>query len=345
MKVKNLTKYIAVTVTAFAVFDFILSKAVNRGFDLPQRHQLYPNTWIVEKDVLSAREWNDLQNKHQIFLGTTWFFATSGANVTLPGDWNPGNNQVNGIGAGSGGVAGQNSLLICCSQTSGDGGVGGAGGAWARILNYPDAAGTVVPIQVGSGDTFWKNNATLLAKAAVGTAPGLAASSVGTSKNDGGSAGASGNGTINAFGGGGGGGGGGAGGPSGAGQTGTVGGNSSGSAPNILGGSAGTGGPGDAGVTAAGANGQEFGPTAGSQLAGSGGGGNGGKGGDWTSPGPGQAGANGVNGGFYGAGGGGGGGAGNGSGVLGGNPGNGTQGLLAAAYVPNTGGSFVMVLT
>lgn len=317
MKLINAAKYIAIGVSAFAVLEFVATKAINRGYDIPFKHPFYEDVWIVQKDALSVREWIDLERQHHINLALTWIFLTSGGSTVLPNDFNTASNQINGIGSGAGGAAGTGGG----PGFGGGGGNGGGGGAFAQIVNYSGhSAGQTVNITVGAGDSVWDNSSVLVAQRAMGSTGGSAAASTGTTKFSGG------NGGSGSFGGAGGGG---AAGPHGAG-------NSGGNGTAGLFNNAGAGGAGDANNTAANSNGTQFGPNASSQFVGPGGGGDGGLGNSGCGNG-----ANGSNAGFYGAGGGGGGGGGatcimGSSTTNGGSGGNATQGLLAFSYTPAT---------
>lgn len=156
-------------------------------------------------------------------------FIVSGTSWIAPSDFNPNNNSIECYGGGSdGGVT-----------TSG---AGGGGAAYAKTTNVNVNAGASINIHIGSAgarDTYF--NATSLANAvsngtgiscgaqgATGTAGGLASSSCGSTKFNGGNGGTSNNATC------GGGGGGGAAGPNGAGAAG-------GNSPNDFGGGGGGG--------------------------------------------------------------------------------------------------------
>jgi hypothetical protein len=324
--------FLAGAALAWPVVDALLTLSIHRGFDPPRPHPFERGVWIIERDLMSAREWHDFSRKYPIFLALTWLFVTSGATTTLPTDFNIFSNQFNAIGAGvpgSGGTTG-----VAC-VANGPGGNGGGAGAFASIANYSaHGAGAVVNIQVGAGDTFFDSISVLLAKAGSGTTGGQASASVGSIKFNGGGGGAGGSGCAQV---GSGGGGGGAGGPNGQGSTGGngtifvfsaatggAGGNADG---NTVGG--GAGGTSSFPNGAVGSNGTEFGPNATSQFAGCGGGGGGGaSAAGAASPG------GGGNSGAYGGGGGGGGGSGASNPVPGGSGGNSFQGFIGYSYTP-----------
>lgn len=217
--------------------------------------------FLIEDHALTYRQWNDLLDRHDVILGLTWQFGTTGSTLTLGVGFNTASNNIYTIGAGAGGVVG----------TSCTGGNGGGGGAFATIANYSThGAGFAVPIQVGTSDSWFSANTTVLAKAASTNTGGLLSTSVGTTKFAGG------NGLVTTSCNFGGGGGGGAAGLHGAGGNASL--------PH-------GGGTGDSGNTAAGANGTQFDASHGS--------GGGGAGGNNC--------LSGTNGGSYGGGGGGGG--------------------------------------
>ena len=319
---RNGIKYYSILIGSFAAMELLLNAAVNRGFDLPSRHPLYRNQWLVDQRILSHREWRDFSRRLDVLLALTFVPLVSGVSHVLESDFNVNSNTIFGIGsgfAGLGGSAGSSTPL------GGAGGNGGSGGAFASITNYnAHSAGQSVNIQVGASDSWFDSTSVLLAKAASPTLGGQASACVGSVKFSGGNGGVGGAGTdpIN---GGGGGGGGGAGGPSGAGNNGAA-----GSIP-----AHGAGASGDAGVTPANSNGTEFQV---SPAYGSGGGGDGGDGGNMSGGFGGTPnGADGKSGGSYGAGGGGGGGGRGGAGTNGGNGGNAFQGLLGIQYSPASG--------
>lgn len=261
------------------------------------------NSYLVEKDALTASQWNDLLKKKNLFYIASFFPITSGSTATLPSDFNTANNTIHCIGAGAAGSAGVTTT----------GGIGGGGGAYANILNFSAAgANASVSVQVGSGDTWFFSNTTVLAKAgSPGTAGGCLAGQggqssacIGTTKFSGGN----GSGGTHCTCGGGGGGGGGAAGPNGTGGNGGT--------PITQHGGAGDNGFGGAGgntVDIPGSPGTEWGAC---PAYGSGGGGGGGIGCAFAGVG--------ANGGSYGGGGGGG---------AGGTPGTGFQGLIMVQYV------------
>src|SRR3972149_2432129 len=97
-------------------------------------------------------------------LGTSPLFAdtivlTSGTSWTVPANWNSTNNSIEVIGAGGNGSAG--------GTSAGTSGAGGGGGAYAKTLNLSLTPSSSVAIQIGAGggDTWFKNTATILAKA------------------------------------------------------------------------------------------------------------------------------------------------------------------------------------
>lgn len=201
--------------------------------------------FLIPDDALTYRQWNDLLDRHDIVLGLSWQFGTSGATLTLASDFNTASNTINCIGSGAGGTGGTTSF----------GGNGGGGGAYAAINNYSThGAGFAVSIQVGTGDTWFDSSSTVLAKGASGQTGGLVASSIGTTKFSGGN-GVPGIGCNYA------GGGGGAGGPHGAGGT----------VPGAADGGSGDAGRTAGGIVAAGGNGTQFDATHGSGGGGSGG--------------------------------------------------------------------------
>ena len=221
-------------------------------------------------------------------------FLTGNGSWIVPTDWNNSNFRISAIGCGGNGAAGP-------TAAGGTGGGGGGSGAYADKVSGTYTAGAsidyVIPAGGGAANTtfnvsdviadFGKN-----ASGTTGGGPGLAASSTGTNKSNGGTGG---NGTVSRPGGGGGAG---AAGPNGVGNNGAGGDTGSGSGGN--------GGSGDAGSGGAGGSGSSGGAATnglpGTEQGGVGSGGGGGGGSDNVSF---VAGANGGN---YGAGPGGGGG-------------------------------------
>lgn len=243
---------------------------------------------------------------------TSVVILASGSVWTVPADFNPDNNTIHAIGAGSSGAAG----------TTTTGGVGGVGANYSRLENFDPlgastiafrlgvANGTVGPGIAPTSNTWLRDASTLVAAGrAVATT-----NSVGTQRFGGGAAGANLNKAA--------GGGGGAGGPNAAGVAGANAPNSSiGGAGGVGdGGGGGVGGVGGAGANpgAPGALGLEFAGTHGS------GGGGGGAGGS-----PFGAGFPGGAGGLYGSSGGGGGGGPSGGGA----GGLGKGGIIVIVYV------------
>ena len=107
----------------------------------------------------------------------TQIFLTSGTSWTVPSDWNSSNNTIEAIGSGGSDPAGS----------------GTGGGGYSKISNYSLTPGASVSYQVGnsqggtnSGDTWFVNTSTLLAKNG-GYTGGSAASGVGDVKYSGGS--------------------------------------------------------------------------------------------------------------------------------------------------------------
>jgi hypothetical protein len=290
-----------------------------------------------------ARQWQIASDVATVVLLTT------GTSWSVPVDFDPANNTIEGIGGGGGGGGGTNGTG---AQGRGGGGAGG-GGEYRKISNFnPGGAGSISYV-IGQGgsfgaanasgssgtDTTW-NSTSLVAKAGLlgantGAGTGGTGGAGGTGgtgaagNNNGGKGGNGGNRSVTL--GGGGGGGGGAGGTSAVGAGGTNGtagstGGAGGAGGNASGGTAGTsnGGAGGAGTVwtdnSGGANNGVQG--------GAGGGGGGGLAG---------AGAGGASGtaGNYGAGGGGG--AGGGSGSSAGSAGTtGANGIIAVTYTPFT---------
>lgn len=89
---------------------------------------------------------------------TQVFLLTGVVSYTLPPDWNIAANTIGAIGEGGNGAH---------NATVDRPGAGGGGGAWQRITNLSDAAGTVETTQIGSGGqglkTFLKTTTTLAA--------------------------------------------------------------------------------------------------------------------------------------------------------------------------------------
>ena len=89
---------------------------------------------------------------------TQVFLLTGVVSYTLPPDWNTAANTIDAIGEGGNGAH---------NATVDRPGAGGGGGAWQRITNLSDAAGTGETIQIGSGGqglkSFFKSTSTLAA--------------------------------------------------------------------------------------------------------------------------------------------------------------------------------------
>lgn len=260
-----------------------------------------------------------------IAVPTVIFLTTTGVQtLSVPSDWNSGNNKVESFGGGAGGNKGTGSTT---------GGGGGGGGSYKFTNNVPLTPGgtcsyTIAAsvFQATNGGDTWFNGASLAASSCgakggttgtaggAGGAGGVDASGVGTGfKGGDGAAQASNNG----------GGGGGAAGPHGAGSnaSGTAGGSAdAGSDP---GGTAGAGGA----PPTNGGNGNQYSATAGGTSGPGGGGG--------ARSGSTGAGANGGN---YGGGGGG------GRANVGGAGGSGAQGLIVITYTVGGGVSQKIVL-
>ncbi len=290
-----------------------------------------------------AREWQIASDVATIVLLTT------GTSWSVPVDFDPANNTIEGIGGGGGGGGGTNGTG---AQGRGGGGAGG-GGEYRKISNFnPGGAGSISYV-IGQGGTFgaantsgsnatdttW-NSTSLVAKGGLlGTNTGAGTGGTGgaggtggtgaAGNNNGGKGGRGGNRSVTL--GGGGGGGGGAGGTSavgGAGTNGTAGstGGAGGAGGNASGGTAGTsnGGAGGAGTV--------WTDNSGGANNGIQGGAGGGGGGGLASAGAGGASGTAGN---YGAGGGGG--AGGGSGSSAGSAGKaGANGIIAITYTPFT---------
>ena len=251
----------------------------------------------------------------------TWsylLFSVSGT-WTVPANWNSANNVIEAYGGGGDGAGVNNSSA---------GGNGGAGGSYASISNYVATPGTNIAYQIGinngstgagtvpTGNTWLKDNSTLIAAGSNGQIAAGTVNCVGTVKNSGGNGGTGAAATGGA-------GGGGSGGPNGAGLAGPnpvaglpANGANGGNADISLGGGGGGGG------VAGNLNGSSGGP--GSETNGQYGAGGGGGGGAFISPG---TSGNGGAGGAYG---GGGGGAGGGSGSRPG--GTGSPGALLISW-------------
>lgn len=279
-------------------------------------------SWTITYDVTSRgvmetkREcWVcDQISKQPISLATVVFLTTTGgATWPLNATWNNALNTVEGIGNGSNGTAHS-------GTTAGRGGCGGAYAIAPNVSLSSNPSYTIGAANAATDTNF--NSGSLIAKAAVTTTPGAAASCTpSTGAFSGGANGNGGTGSTNQSGGGGGG----AGGPHGAGSAGASG--TSSSSPSITGG---TGGAADGGNTAGvsgntnGNAGTQFTATAGG-TAGSGSG----AGGATYSTG----GFSGRTAGLYGAGGGGG----SGNTTSHGTAGAGTQGLLVLTWTPVSG--------
>lgn len=285
--------------------------------------QYEPELWRLPTPM-----WCPDLGDHLAYDFATVTFLTSGTSYSTPGDWNNAVNTVECVGGGSGGCSGQFNVST---------GVGGGGGAYAKVSNLTLAGSITYAVGSGSngsfnssptsggGDTYF--NGASLGAASVGAnggsagtygsttlaAGGLASSSVGTTKYNGGSS-ATGTTSLNGTTGVGGTGGGGAAGLNGAGNNGSAG----TTAP-----AGGAGGSGDAGSGgssgAAASNGG-----AGTEWDGSHGSGGGGGGSS-------SAGVAAGTGGLYGAGGGGG----WASTVNNVSGGNGKQGLVVITYTPS----------
>lgn len=286
-----------------------------------------------------ARQWqiaSDVATVKLLTTGTSW---------TVPVDFDPSSNTIEGIGGGGGGGGGTTGTA---AQGRGGGGAGG-GGEYRKISNFNPAGSGSISYVIGQGgslgaanasgtngtDTTW-NSTSLVAKggllgANTGAGTGGAGGTGGTGgtgaagNNNGGKGGDGGKRSVTL--GGGGGGGGGAGGTSavgGAGTNGTAG--STGGAGGA--GGAASGGTAGASNGGAGGAGTVWTDTVALTTGGAGGGGGGGLAG---------AGAGGTAGaaGNYGAGGGGG--AGGGSGSSAGSAGTaGANGIIAITYTPFT---------
>src|SRR5260370_19990234 len=72
----------------------------------PQRNPVYPNEYIVAEDQLDPHQWRKLFSRQDVILALTFVFATAGPAFTLPADFNTASNQINAIGAGTGGLGG-----------------------------------------------------------------------------------------------------------------------------------------------------------------------------------------------------------------------------------------------
>lgn len=163
--------YQGFTASLGALF-FIAACAEAKGYERPQPNPVngVPG-WIVQKEALTKHEWDLVRFRTDVILCLTWFFATSGATLTLPSDFVTSANTVYCIGAGS-------------SANSAN---GGGGGACSYSANYSGhTAGQSVNIQVGSGDTWFDTSTTIKAK--VGGLPtgGAAASGNGGTRVNGG---------------------------------------------------------------------------------------------------------------------------------------------------------------
>jgi hypothetical protein len=309
---RNRRLYHTVVIGSIAALSLLLSWGV-----IPRINPISRDL-LIGHHQLTSDQWKQLLDRHDVILGLSWAFATSGSTLTLDPTFNTASNNIYCIGAGRGGANGAGAT----------GGGGGGGGAFATLANYnlngPNAS---VGIQVAGANTIFDttNNAVIAVQGAAGSGAtggtgGAAASCTpSTGAFSGGTGGASGSGLD-------GGGGGGAAGPNGNGNNGSAGITTNG----------GNGGSGDGGVGGSGGAAGSCSPSGGggtewsaSPNRGSGGGGGGG------ATGIAAAGAGGA----YGAGGGGGSKTSLQTGAAG------TGGLIAVSWTPASGGAATQFLS